>query len=104
MENHAGVEVTADLIEAIRSFPVGRGVEHCGTRFVAPPFDVYVDCPQCGARIKVRSFSGVSEIEDVFDAVFEWMNWPEARGRQAALKEESGPAAPLVTDQPSGSE
>lgn len=103
-----GAEVTADLIEAIRWFPVGRGVEHCGPRFVAPPFDVYADCPQCGARIKVRSFSGVSEIEDVFDAVFEWMNRPEARELarrgQAALKEESEPAAPLVTDQPSRSE
>jgi hypothetical protein len=27
----------------------------------------------------MRSFSAVTEIEDVFDAVFEWLNRPEAQ-------------------------
>jgi hypothetical protein len=88
--NDPGVDVTADLIEAIRSFPVEREVEHCGTRFVVAPFDFYANCPQCGTRFKVRSFSGVGEIEDVFDAVFEWMNQPTAEvaaeRRRAVLK------------------
>lgn len=83
MENHPGVVVAADLIEAIRTFPVEREVEHCGARFLAAPFDIYADCPRCGTRVKVRSFSGVGEIEDVFDAVFEWMNQPTAEGAAA---------------------
>jgi hypothetical protein len=42
------------------------------------PCDIYAQCPQCGCRIKLRSFSAIPEIEDVFDAVFEWMNQPGA--------------------------
>jgi hypothetical protein len=70
------VDVPSGLIEAIRSFPSERTVEHCGKRWAVSPFDIYSDCPHCGARIKLRSFSGGTEIEDVFDAVFEWMNQP----------------------------
>ena len=44
------------------------------------------------ARIEGPSFSAGGEIEDVFDAVFEWMNRPlaqdEARRRQTALKDD----------------
>ena len=68
------VTIPGDLVEAIRSFPAERIVEHCGTTWSVSPFDIYADCPHCSARIKVRSFSGCVEIEDVFDAVFEWMN------------------------------
>ncbi len=86
------VEVTADLIEAIRAYPLEREVEHCGTRFAASAFETYADCPRCGSRIKIRSFSGVREIEDVFDAVFEWMNQPAAEAlaarRRALLRDE----------------
>jgi hypothetical protein len=86
------IDVSQELLEAIRSFPVLREVDHCGARFKASPFDFYADCPRCGAHIKVRSFSALGEIEDVFDAVFEWMNQPmaeeEARRRQMALKED----------------
>src|SRR5947207_3183708 len=92
LKHHPSFEVSEELLEAIRTFPVQREVEHCGDRFTAGPFDFYVDCPRCGVRIKVRSFSAGGEIEDVFDAVFEWMNRPmaldEARRRQMALKEE----------------
>ena len=42
-----------------------------------PPSTV-VTCPHCGARLKVRSVSAIPEIEDVFDAVFEWLNDPKA--------------------------
>jgi hypothetical protein len=54
--NDPGAEVTADLIEAIRSFPVEREVEHCGTRFVVAPFDVYADWAawQSGSSKTVR--------------------------------------------------
>ena len=73
------VDVPASLIDAIRSFPLEREVEHCGSKFVVSPFDIYATCPRCGARLKLRSFSAVPEIEDVFDALFEWMLQPEAR-------------------------
>ncbi len=36
-EPHA--EVSEALIEAIRSFPARREVEHCGDRVVVDPFD-----------------------------------------------------------------
>ena len=73
------VDVPHELVDAIRSFPAQRELEHCGKRITVSPFDFYAQCPECGGRIKVRSFSGVGEIEDVFDAVFEWMQRPEAR-------------------------
>jgi predicted RNA-binding Zn-ribbon protein involved in translation (DUF1610 family) len=89
LKHHPALDITEDLIEAIRNFPVRREVEHCGARIEVEPFAFYAECPQCGARIKVRSFSAQSEIEDIFDAVFEWLNRPEAadvaRRRQEAL-------------------
>jgi hypothetical protein len=87
-----GLEIGSDLIDAIRNFPTRREVEHCGTSITADPFDFYVECPHCGARIKVRSFAAIPELEDVFDAVFEWMNGEEAQGiaerRKMALASE----------------
>src|SRR5258708_7960116 len=71
------LELSANLLEAIRTYPLQREVEHCGQRFLVSPFDVYTECPHCRSRIKIRSFSGVTELEDVFDAVFEWLNQPE---------------------------
>jgi hypothetical protein len=86
------VEVSGDLLTAVRSFPVRREVEHCGGRIIVSPFDFYADCPHCGQRIKIRSFSACSEIEDLFDAFFEWMNQPGADDvatrRQEKLSEE----------------
>ncbi len=92
LKDSPALEISTDLIEAIRAFPVRRETEHCGTRIATDPFDFYVQCPRCGARIKVRSFTAVPEIEDVFDAVFEWMNQAgaaeAAKRRQAALSAE----------------
>lgn len=70
--------ISGDLLNAIRAFPTEREVEHCGTRIKISPFDFYTACPHCGARLKVRSVSAIPEIEDVFDAVFEWLNDPKA--------------------------
>jgi hypothetical protein len=92
LNREQAVDVPAGLLEEIRSFPVKREVEHCGRTFSVSPFDFYAECPQCHARIKTRSFSGVTEIEDVFDAVFEWMTRPGteeiARRRQQVMKED----------------
>lgn len=74
----SAVEIPAGLLEAIRSLPREREVEHCGRKWVVSPFEFYAPCPDCGTRLKVRSFSAVPEVEDVFDAVFEWMNQPGA--------------------------
>jgi hypothetical protein len=78
LKRFSEIEVSEELLEAIRSLPVRREVEHCGQRFVVSPFDIYATCPKCSSQIKIRSFSGTAEIEDVFDAVFEWMNQPGA--------------------------
>ena len=90
--NHPGPPISGELIEAIRAFPAQREVEHCGARFVVPAFDFYADCPLCCARIKLRGYSANGEVEDLFDAIFEWMNQPEAREiarrRQVALIDE----------------
>ncbi|MBI3823279.1 MAG: hypothetical protein HY289_11470 [Planctomycetes bacterium] len=83
------INVPSDLVDAIRSFPSERVVEHCGTRWSVSPFDIYATCPKCRAEVKLRAFSGCAEIEDVFDAVFEWMNQPKTeqliRDRQRAI-------------------
>ncbi len=72
------IEVSWELIEGLKSFRLQREVEHCGMKFLVPPFDFYAQCPRCGTRMKVRSLSALMEIEDVFDAVFEWMLQPGA--------------------------
>lgn len=72
------VDVPSELLDAIRSFPHEREVEHCGTKIMVSPFDIYAACPRCGRQLKLRSFSTHPEIEDVFDAVFEWMLQPGA--------------------------
>lgn len=45
-----------------------------------------------GNSMKVRSFSGVTEIEDIFDAVFKWMGRPGAsklvEERQKIIRED----------------
>src|SRR5947209_6205095 len=86
------IDIPWALIEAIKAFPVQREVEHCGKTFAVAPFEFYVQCPECGTRIKVRSCSGVTEIEEVFDAVFQWMNGPGAcelaRRRQQVIQDD----------------
>jgi hypothetical protein len=79
LKQQPNLEISGDLLDAIRNFPVRREAEHCGSRIVISPFDVYAQCLHCGSRIKMRSFSAVTEIEDVFDAFFEWLNRPEAQ-------------------------
>ncbi len=89
-QTHEPVEAASALLDAIRSFPTRRELEHCGCKQIVSPFDLYATCPYCGARVKLRAFSAGYEIEDVFDAVFEWLSQPEAaeaaRQRQAALQ------------------
>ena len=88
------IEIPSGLLDLIHSFPMAREVEHCGRKFIASPFDIYTECPQCLTRIKLRAFSGTCEVEDVFDAVFEWLMKPEAaklaRRRQDDMKPAGG--------------
>jgi hypothetical protein len=83
------IDVPSSLLEAIRTFPRQRDVNHCGSKLSVSPFDFYATCPRCGSQIKLRSFTAGGEIEDVFDAVFEWLLQPGAadlvRRRQEAL-------------------
>jgi hypothetical protein len=93
LDTRAELEVSQTLIEALRRFPTARVLEHCGTHFSISPFDFYAACPQCGVRIKARSCTGITELEDVFDAVFEWMLRPHAaelvRRRQEAIAQDN---------------
>jgi hypothetical protein len=86
---HSTFGISEELLEAIRAFPLERKVEHCGVEFTASPLDIYAECPRCGSRLKLRSFSAAPEIEDIFDAILEWTNRPGAqelaRRRQIAL-------------------
>jgi hypothetical protein len=76
------------LIDAIRSLPVAKSVSHCGREFTVSPFDFYGICPNCGTRIKLRSFSACPELVDVFDAVFEWLQQPGAESVWQRRQEE----------------
>lgn len=80
----ADPDVSRELIDAIQALPVRRDVTHCGTAFQVSPFAFYAVCPACGARVKLRSFAAVPELEDVFEAVFAWMNQP---GAEAAARD-----------------
>ena len=71
-------EVPHDLLAAIQSFPLVRELEHCGQSFAVSPFAIYGTCPHCGTELKVRAFSSHADVEDVFDAVFEWLTQPHA--------------------------
>jgi hypothetical protein len=86
------VDISDNLIEAVRSFPTEKHVDHCGTEFTVSPVDLYATCPQCGTRIKLRAFSAHPELADLFDAFFEWLNQPSAetlsKGRRDELREE----------------
>ena len=90
LERDRRIDVPYFIIDTIRSFPLEREVEHCGSKFVVSPFDIYATCPRCSTRLKVRSFSAVPEVEDVFDALFEWMLQPGAgqlaKHRQQAIE------------------
>jgi hypothetical protein len=92
LKRNTEVEIPSDLLEAIETLPLHREVRHCGETFQVSPFDIYADCPRCGSRIKVRSFAGGVEIEDVFDAVFAWMIQPGTeeivRRRQHVLQQD----------------
>lgn len=79
----ADPDVTPALIDAIAALPVRREVSHCGNTFTVSPLDLYATCPTCGTRVKVRGFSAGPEVEDVFDAVLEWMLRP---GAEAAAR------------------
>ena len=70
--------VGQDLLEEIRKFPHRKAVSHCGVQFGVSPFDFYFACPTCGQQMKLRGFSGVVEVQDVFDAVFAWLMEPGA--------------------------
>jgi hypothetical protein len=71
--NKKEFNIPPHLLDAIRSYPTTRKVLHCGKSFQISPFEIYAICPVCREKIKVRSFTAFTEIEDVFDAVFEWM-------------------------------
>lgn len=90
IETPLQMDIPPALAEAIRSFPLHREVEHCGRKMMVSPFDVYATCPHCGSPLKLRSFSAACEIEDLFDAVFEWLTQPQAaelmRRRQEAIQ------------------
>ena len=70
------IPISESLLEAIRFMPVQREVSHCGQSWGESPLTIYANCPQCGQRIKLRAFAAQPEIEDVFDAVFVWLNQP----------------------------
>ncbi len=93
VKNHDGLVISQGLLDAIRALPLQVEVEHCGARVTVSPFALYADCPRCGTRFKVRGFSAGTEVEDVFDAVSEWLNQPSAqdlaRARQKALAGDS---------------
>lgn len=75
---HYSGNIPPGLLEALRTFPVERAVKHCGVDFIVDPLSIYANCPACGQQVKLRCFSAGDEIEDVFDAVLEWMLKPGA--------------------------
>lgn len=73
------LDIPPELLDAIEETGTDRLVEHCGESWSTSPFALYVTCPKCRQKVKVRGFSGEIELEDVFDAVFRWMASPAGR-------------------------
>jgi hypothetical protein len=72
------IGVSQDLLDAVEDFPTTREVTHCGQTFAVSPFEIYISCPTCGTRMKVRAFSAGNDIEDLFDTFFKWLQQPGA--------------------------
>jgi hypothetical protein len=53
--------------------PPERVHSHCGREQSAPVLDIYAHCTVCNARVKLRALSGLTETEDVIDAVLRWL-------------------------------
>ena len=63
-----------DPIEQIRTLPKTRPFTCCGRTTNVSILQIYGQCPECGQNVKMRRLGSVgSEIEDVIDAVLEWM-------------------------------
>ncbi len=86
------LDLPSGLVSVIKTFPLVREIEHCGLEFTVSPFAIYATCPHCGTELKVRSFASQVEVEDVFDAVFEWLTQPGAvelvRQRQRQMEDD----------------
>jgi len=67
------VDVSWELIEAVKSWPRQKKTEHCENVLMLDPFAVDTTCPTCGKTLKLRHLSDRAEIPDVFDAVFKWI-------------------------------
>ena len=52
LKQHRHFDVSEELLEAIRTFPVQREIEHCQAHFMVTPFDFYAECPgeACASR------------------------------------------------------
>jgi hypothetical protein len=81
-------KIPSGLIDAILAKNPWRHVAHCGVTKRISTFDIYYECDVCGEEIKVRSMSGVEDIDDVFDAVFQWALDPDAAKVMAARQAE----------------
>jgi hypothetical protein len=88
----ADPEVPRGLIDAILAKSPWREVLHCGVTKRISTFDIYFECDVCGEEVKVRAMSGVEDVEDVFDAVFQWALDPDAasvmKARQADIRDD----------------
>jgi hypothetical protein len=79
LETASKVEVSPELVEAVRTFPIRRQVRHCGTSFEVDALSIYATCPACKTKIKLRAYSAAPDLEDLIDAVLEWMTQPAAK-------------------------
>ena len=89
------LNLSHQLLQAIAAFPLERDVQcfNCDQLISISPFEFYAECPRCNAKRKVKSMSGVTELEDVFDAVFQWLDQPRALAimehRQRVMRDDS---------------
>src|SRR5262245_61379173 len=64
------------VIEKIENLPHERTFvcTNCGQRGTASILSIHVNCERCSKRLKLRGYGSIGiEIEDVVDAVLEWM-------------------------------
>jgi hypothetical protein len=88
LKGSAAPDVSWDLVEYLRRFPTERSVQRCDTD--RSRARILFELSEVRRNDQLRPFGG-TEIEDLFDAVFEWMNQPGAesivRRRREAIAE-----------------
>ena len=76
----ASKETMNEIIDEIKNLPAFSPIQcpKCGHEYEVSALLIQGECPNCNLYIKYRAFSAEKEIQDVIDAVLEWIGEGES--------------------------